>query len=290
MTTELSIVIVNYKSWKPLENCLNSILKEKKIKFKVVVIDNNSNDSKISEYKSKFKSIIWVESPENFGFSKACNIGASMVKSKWLLFLNPDTKIPNNCLSKLLRRVKNIKNKIVSIKQLDDKKKDTHAYGLFLNFYSLNGIFRYLYRLLFGQSKWRLKNKKSFSPDWVSGSFFLIRRKDYLKLGGWDQDFWMYYEDMDICKRAKDLNMQTLFFNDLFCYHYHGKSSRIDFKTKVDSKSEVIKSSKIYINKHFTGLYGRLLLVTVMLSKIIELSILSLFLKEKRYILKKILK
>ena len=286
----LSIIIVNYKSWEHLSICLDSIQNQKKINPEIIVLDNNSNDSKIDNYKSKYNYVKWIENPKNYGFSRACNIGASNATGKWLLFLNPDTKIPNDCLDILLNRVKNINNTIFSIKQLDNKNKNTNAYGIFLNLYSINGILRFIYRLIFGISKNKISQKTSFSPDWISGSFLLLRQSDYIKIGGWDEDYWMYYEDMDICKRARSFKIHTLFFNDLYCYHYHGKSSRNDFQTKINSKAEVIKSSLIYINKHFDGLYARLLCFIIFSSKIIELITLSFFLKEKRSLLKKILK
>ena len=288
--TTLSIIIVNYKSWEYLSICLDSIQNQKKINLEIIVLDNNSNDSKIDNYKSQYNYVKWIENPKNYGFSRACNIGASNATGKWLLFLNPDTKIPNDCLNILLNRVKNINNTIFSIKQLDNKNKNTYAYGIFLNLYSINGVFRFIYRLIFGISKKKISEKTSFSPDWISGSFLLLRQSDYIKIGGWDEDYWMYYEDMDICKRARRFKIHTLFFNDLYCYHYHGKSSRKDFQTKINSKAEVIKSSLIYIDKHFDGLYASLLSFIIFSSKIIELIPLSFFIKEKRILLKKILK
>ena len=288
--TELSIVIVNYKSWESLENCIDSILNGKFIKLELIVVDNNSNDNKIDQFKTKYKTVKWIENNLNYGFSKACNIGASISCSEWILFLNPDTEIPKNCLKKLMEKVQNTKNTIYSIKQLNKKNKDTHAYGIFLNLYSVNGIFRFFYRLFHGISKENVSKRLSFSPHWISGSFFLIRKQEYKKLGGWDEDFWMYYEDMDMCKRANKININTLIFNDIHCYHYHGKSSRINFKTKINSKTQVLKSSIIYINKHFNGYYAQILKFLILSSKIIELIILSLFIKEKRILLKKILK
>ena len=129
--TTLSIIIVNYKSWEHLGICLESIQNQKKINPEIIVLDNNSNDSKIGNFKSQYKYVKWIENPKNYGFSKACNIGASNATGKWLLFLNPDTKIPNDCLDILLNRVKNINNTIFSIKQLDNKNKNTNAYGIF---------------------------------------------------------------------------------------------------------------------------------------------------------------
>ena len=203
--------------------------------------------------------------------------------------MNPDTLIPENCFENLANKVKDSENEIISIKQLNEKGIDTHAYGIFLNLYSLNGIFRFIYRLVYGLSKKANSAKLSFYPDWVSGSFMLIKRKDFIRIGGWDENFWMYYEDMDICKRAKKHGIATKFYNDLYCYHFHGKSSRIDLETKIKSKSQVIKSSFIFINKHYHGLHGIALYFLLRLSILIELFLLSPFLKEKRGILNKIL-
>ena len=287
--TDLSIIIINYRSWVPLGKCLDSILNQTNFKAKILVLDNNSDDNIFNDFKKKYNSVEWFKNDENLGFAKACNIGSKKVNSKWILFLNPDTLIPENCFENLANKVKDSENEIISIKQLNEKGIDTHAYGIFLNLYSLNGIFRFIYRLVYGLSKKANSAKLSFSPNWVSGSFMLIKRKDFIRIGGWDENFWMYYEDMDICKRAKKHGIATKFYNDLYCYHFHGKSSRIDLETKIKSKSQVIKSSFIFIKKHYHGLHGIALYFLLRLSILIELFLLSPFLKEKRGILNKIL-
>ena len=287
--TDLSIIIINYRSWVPLGKCLDSILNQNNFKAKILVLDNNSEDNIFNDFKKKYNSVEWFKNDENLGFAKACNIGSKKVNSKWILFLNPDTLIPQNCFENLANKVKDSENEIISIKQLNEKGIDTHAYGIFLNLYSLNGIFRFIYRLVYGLSKKANSAKLSFSPDWVSGSFMLIKKKDFIRIGGWDENFWMYYEDMDICKRAKKHGIATKFYNDLYCYHFHGKSSRIDLETKIKSKSQVIKSSFIFIKKHYHGLHGVALNFLLRLSILIELFLLSPFLKEKRGILNKIL-
>ena len=288
--SDLSIVIVNYKSWTPLTVCLDSLLNQKKIKPKIIVLDNNSDDNMFVDFKTKYKSIHWIKNQANYGFSKACNIGSKIVKTEWILFLNPDSLIPKDCLEKLMNKVSNKKNKIIGIKQLNEKDEDTFAYGNFLSYYSINGILRFTYRLLNNQTNKILSKKKSFSPDWISGSFILIKKKDFDKIGGWDEDFFMYYEDMDICKRAARFNIKTQFYNDLYCYHFHGKSSRVDYKTKVNSKTQVIKSSHIFIKKHFVGLNAKLISLLLFSSQIVELVVLSPFIKEKREILNKFIK
>ena len=100
----------------------------------------------------------------------------------------------------------------------------------------------------------------------------------------------MYYDDMDICKRAIRFNIKTQFYNDLYCYHFHGKSSRVDYKTKINSKTQVIRSSHIFIKKHYGALNAKLISLLLFSSQLIELIVLSPFIKEKREILNKLIK
>jgi hypothetical protein len=125
---ELSIIIVNYKSWNKLSMCLNSLLKQKEIRYEVIVVDNNSNDEKLLSFRQKYEWVKWIENSKNYGFAKACNIGAANTKSKWHLFLNPDTVIKSQSLNSLIEFCNtNPEHRIIGIKQLDNDKK-THQF------------------------------------------------------------------------------------------------------------------------------------------------------------------
>ena len=92
----LSIIIVNYKSWKVLRDCLNSISEIiiDDTEIETIVVDNASNDGEITTFQNDFPLIIFLENTGNNGFSNACNLGAKTAKGKYLLFLNPDTNKP----------------------------------------------------------------------------------------------------------------------------------------------------------------------------------------------------
>ena len=162
--------------------------------------------------------------------------------------------------------------------------------GIFLNLYSFNGIARALYRLLRLKSKSQLEKLDQFNPDWISGSFIFISKRLFNIIGKWNENYFMYYEDMDLCKRAKENDMEIIMLNDIFCYHFHGLSSRINYKTKIKSKTEVLISKIKYVNKHFNGFKKFLLISLVYMSILFELTILSVFSKVKRGILIKFLK
>ena len=103
----LSIVIVNYKSWLPLTECLDSLLNQNNINPKIIVVDNDSQDNdELNKFESKYNSIVWKRNEKNFGFSKACNIGAKLATSKWILFLNPDTNLNSDVLDLIFKKNK----------------------------------------------------------------------------------------------------------------------------------------------------------------------------------------
>ncbi len=284
---KFSIIIVNYRSWKPLRKCLDSIINQG-VNSEIIVIDNENNINENKKIKNEYDSVKLLSNKENVGFSKACNQGAKISKNEWILFLNPDTILPKNCLIKLSKKIVNNKNDIIGIKQVDENSIDNHAYGIFLNIFTFSGAIRFFYRLVTNQTKKNNSKKREFRPDWISGSFLLISRFNFFRIGGWDENFWMYYEDMDLCKRASKIGIKTMFYNDIHCIHYHGLSSRIDFETKVTCKSQVIISSFLYINKHFSNLYKFFLIYVMKLSIYLELILLCPFSKTKRSILKKL--
>ena len=282
--TSLSIIIVNYKSWLVLEKCLKSILSQDLDDIEVIIIDNNSNDDLITKFKKKYTNFKWISNKINAGFSKACNQGAKIAKNQYYLFLNPDTELEKNCLVKLKSNINNFPNSILSISQLDTVGNIRFPYGSFLSIRTFNGIIRFLDRL-FSLENRKIDNKKLFiKPNWVSGSFLLIDNKNFNKLSGWDEDYWMYYEDMDLCKRAINIGIDIVLINSTSCTHHHGKSSKVNLKTRVKAKTHSIKSGVIFIEKHYSGAYQKILKFLYLSSRIIELLILSPFSKVKRLI------
>ena len=287
---ELSIVIVNYKTWDKLAFCLDSILKQIEIEIQVIIVDNNSNDNKFFVFQQKYKWVTWIENSKNYGFAKACNIGIENAKSKWYLFLNPDTILEPKSIHSLINYCnEKTEHRIIGIKQLNENKKNSNSYGLFLNFWSLSGLIRPLIRLKKGSYK-SINSKEIANPDWISGSFIMIRKKDFELINGWDESYWMYYEDMDLCKRAKKINLKVSLLNNWSCIHFHGASSRKNTKIKIITKSEVIVSSHIFLEKHSQKSYKFLIHLILILIQFTELSFQSIFSSTKRKILFKSLK
>lgn len=251
--TSLSIVIVSYKCWSRLDACLKSIQNQKLDFLEIIVVDNHSNDGQLTNFIHAHPGVHFIAQEINGGFAQACNKGASLAKGDWLLFLNPDTILEPHTLDPLLIKANAEPSwKLIGIKQWDENKKDTYPFGLFLQWWNVWPPIRSLQRWIGGDaySKKKLSLDPVSFPDWISGSFVLIRNTDFIELGGWDERYWMYCEDMDLSRAAYAKGWKRVMYNELYCMHSHGGSSRINPSTKAITKSAVIISTFKYINKH----------------------------------------
>ena len=289
----LSIIIVNYRSWKRLSACLHSIEQQGVQDLEVIVVDNFSNDGQGESFAAQFPKVKWIMQSINGGFAQACNRGAAEATGKWLLFLNPDTLLNTPVLQSLLERAEQETEwKLIGIRQLNDAGKDTHPHGVFLKWWNVWPPFRSLERLIMGRasSKQYLSTAPITFPDWISGAFVLIRKNDFQELGGWDERFWMYYEDMDLSRRAADKGWKRVMYNELVCVHSHGGSSRINHDIKALTKSTVIKSASLYINKYMTGFTRLVAQATLYKITILDLLLSAPFSTTKRKMIRLFLK
>lgn len=266
---DISIIIVNYRAWKHLKKCLDSLAAFSGIllQSETIIVDNDSADGVIDKFKSDYPDFIFVRNKVNGGFANGCNLGSTFAKGDYFLFLNPDTIASENEVKKLLERAKeNPGNYISSCRQVNENGKESKAFGLFPSFGTLTGFERAIYRVL---NRKRIAEKTEgkgnlITPDWVSGSVILIKKELFQNLGGFDEDFWMYFEDTDLCRRARDMKGNIAYFTDITIQHNHGGSSRIDLKTTSLTKTEVMISNHLYIAKHKSGT-GRFMIQSYLL-------------------------
>ena len=177
----ISIIIVNYKSWVSLDDCLISITSQKTNLIEIIIIDNNSNDGQISLFKKKYNKCTWIINKKNIGFSKACNQGAKASKYDYYIFLNPDTILEPNSLTMLRENINIYPNSILSISQKDSKGVKKFPYGKFLSIKTFNGIMRFLVRLL------SLKTEKDNNKpllDQIARHFYQLTEKILIDLVG----------------------------------------------------------------------------------------------------------
>ncbi len=251
---DVSIIVVCYKGWARLTKCLESLdtFTGKNFSSEVIVVDNKSDDATINDIKSNFPRFRFIENSVNGGFGNGNNLGSKSASGEYLLFLNPDTVAREEEIEKLLNVArKNPAFGIVSCSQVNEKGKESIATGPFPDLLNLTGFQRALFGRL--RAEGRGQKKETEFPDWVSGSVILIRKELFLSLGGFDDDFWMYSEDVDLCRRVRNLQLEVAFCRNISIEHNHGGSSRINLKTASLTKTEVYISRHVYISKHNTG-------------------------------------
>lgn len=255
---KLSIVIVNHRGWKRLRLCLDSLrsLKDSSFSWEVIVVDNCSGRNQLQAFIDDFPEFYFIENTGNNGFSNGCNLGAKRSSGEYLLFLNPDTIVKTGSIQRLLGVAEaHPEFTVLSCDQVTDSGKDDRPYGMFLRPATLTSFLRSIYKLTHAPLETTRPDPETQAifPDWVSGSVMLIHRNWYNVLG-WDEDFWMYYEDMDICKRVREKGGQVALIRNIQIIHNHGGASRINRQVKALTKSEVVISRHLYIHKHFRGI------------------------------------
>ena len=271
---DLSIIIVCYKGWVSLIKCLDALalFGGNAINTEVIVVDNNSNDPAIFEIERKYKKFKFVHNKVNGGFANGCNLGAKSATGNFLLFLNPDTVADESEVEKLVEAAeKNTDFGIVSCSQFNENGKESIAWGQFPSINNLTGLQRAIFRPL----KPQIVNGISF-PDWVSGSVILIRKEIFRLINGFDEDFWMYFEDVDLCKRVRETGKEIAFCTNIKIQHNHGGSSRINIKTASVTKTEVHISRHVYISKHKRGIERLFIQLFLVLNNLISTGIMAI--------------
>ncbi len=275
---DISIIIVNYKSWLHLEKCLEPLNYDNsqgKISIETIVIDNKSNDRKLIEFKHRYRNIRFVENSGNNGFANGCNLGANLASSEYLLFLNPDCIINNQTIENLWdysRLHRNIG--IASCLQENKNEELEKTVRYFPKLITLFGVFRWFYKVTI--PKYLKETNEYYSTDWVSGSLLFISREQFDFVGGWNEDYWMYFEDVDLCKKIKEIGKEIVVLKTSKIFHNHGGASRINMKTSSLTKSEVLISKHVYIQNHFNGLEKLIAHVLLIIGNFINGIIFSL--------------
>ena len=257
-STDLSVIIVNYRGWERLSQCLDSLYKiaDDRFSFEVIIVDNYSNDWLVPKFKKLYPRFTFVVNSDNLGFANGCNLGASIGRGSDLLFLNPDTIVNADAIFLMLKEIRQRNSfSIVSCRQVKSNGSAERPYGKFLSIFTLTGWLR-AFNKLFGGNKVRqfIQNNNFIYPDWVSGSVFMMSRLGFKNLGGWDEDFWMYFEDVDLCFRARNKGGEVVKLKNAIVEHNHGGASRINPKVTALTKTEVNISRHVYISKHKSGI------------------------------------
>ena len=229
----LDIVVVNWNAGYQIKECLDSINDLDCTTFQigeVIVVDNNSSDDSIENIKKERYNYLLriIENSYNAGFAKACNQGAQLCQSKYILFLNPDTKLFKDSLNEVI--VYHNSNEhlgVVGIQLIDENKEIARTCRKFPNKRNRVAKILGLTRVFPGTGtemvNWDHNELKEV--DQVMGAFFLVKRELFNKLRGFDERFFVYYEEVDFCKRMQEMGYKNIFYPHSQAFHKGGGTS-----------------------------------------------------------------
>ena len=252
---KLSIITVNYRSWGHLEAALLGLADDFPFDWEIIVVDNESIPKDLQTFSARFPWVTFIANPDNSGFGHGCNIGAANAGGDRLLFMNPDVVARSTAIQELAQIQDTHGIGIIAPKQLSANGTSQKVFDDFPNLWNQSKTLKALLRILL-PSRFR-DPRKDYSEltecDWVTGSVLMISRADFDAIGGWSEDYWMYVEDADLCRKAHDRGMSVAYTPDVEVIHAHGGSSRLNVKVKAMTKLEVIISKHVYTSIHTRG-------------------------------------
>lgn len=222
MEEKVSVIIVTFNSRETIKKCLESVFKYAP-KAEVLVVDNNSQDKTVEEIKKFGKKVILIESLENLGFAKACNLAASKATGNYLFFLNPDTEILNNALDKLVEFADNHPEAALIAPQLIKKNGEIQPSVKKLPTI-LGVILEYYFRQTGTYHEFIPNGNEPVEVEAVYGAAMLIKKEIFQKIKGFDERYFIYYEDLDLCKKIKKLGLKVVYYPNARVVHEVGAS------------------------------------------------------------------
>ena len=227
MKFDLSIIVVNFQSASVLEEALSflvSNLKEGTIRGEIILVNNDVREERqvnaLGQRLSLHIPTIILHQLENPGFGSANNRGASVARGDVFLFLNPDARYDQGSLSEMIDLLRVQCQNIFGFRLIDTQGEPEHwSVGRFPSLLRLlgNNILPFFVGRLWQEERLR-------PVDWVSGAAFALHKKLFFLLGGFDEKYFLYFEDVDLAKRAKTIGAQVWLYPHITFFHHGGMS------------------------------------------------------------------
>ncbi|MFA6159883.1 MAG: glycosyltransferase family 2 protein [Parcubacteria group bacterium] len=242
LNKKLSIIIVNYKSADFLEKCVALVREKISEEFleEIIIVNNDQEEAIKLNFQDNLKII---NNSKNVGFGAGNNAGAKVAKGDVILFLNPDTEIISKNIEDIFSLFQQDEKLGVIGSQLwlDDNRVQPWSAGHEIN---LINLIKNNLGLVKSQKIWKAEEEKMV--DWVAGTALFIRKDIFEKIGGFDEKFFMYFEDMDLCKRVREAGKNILYNPNFKVKHIGGKS----YQEKGFQKRDYYASQEYYFKKH----------------------------------------
>ncbi len=250
----IDCIIVNWNSGSQLHECLESInYFGSGLVAKIIVVDNGSVDGSES-HAEDYSNVSLIRTGSNLGFGKACNIGSQVAHSDYLLFLNPDAALCEDALRKVVAYMQDPTNATVGIcgvKLLNIFGMVSRGCARFptpsnfvVHAVGLHRLFPHLSHFI---AEWG--HDQTRVVDHVIGAFYFVRRSIFVSLNGFDENFFVYLEDLDFSYRARQAGWNTIYLADAKAFHAGGGTSK---QVKATRLFYSLRSRMLYAFKHFS--------------------------------------
>jgi GT2 family glycosyltransferase len=269
---------VNWNAGNQLSECIDSVIRHSApLVGQIIVVDNGSTDGSVHDFDD-LTTVKLIRAGKNLGFGKACNLGATQATSDFVLFLNPDARLfPNSLLALLafMQRRENAKVGICGVQLVD---KNGHVTRSCARFPSLTGFIshalgvdRIIPALGHGMAEW--DHVSTRYVDQVIGAFFLVRRSVFETLEGFDERFFVYFEEVDFSFRAKQLGWSSVYFADAQAFHAGGGASN---QVKAKRLFYSLRSRILYVFKHFNLIQATAVLLATLCIEPLSRSVVAI--------------
>ena len=263
----VSIILVNYNGAGVIVDCLSSLRRWiDSISYEVIVVDNASTDGSPELVTQYFPEVLLIKQTENCGFGAGNNVGAKLAKGKFLFLLNTDTFLISDILPQLIDTMQN--NPTIGIIGPKLLNPDGSLQISVAPAISIRGEYRALqqareHHQLQKQDVVNQKLQQLQVVDIVVGAAFFIRKSLFERLGGFDERFFMYFEESDLCQRARDAGWQIVYHPQISLVHLKGQAAQQIFNRIL---VEYRRSQVFYYQKH-RPLWEQLLLRFYLIAK-----------------------
>jgi N-acetylglucosaminyl-diphospho-decaprenol L-rhamnosyltransferase len=250
----ISIITINWNSGHQLRECLEAIVKCDRCEFtldKVIIVDNASTDRSLDGLEQLDLPLQIIRNTQNQGFGAACNQGAAVSNADYLLFLNPDTRVAADSIDRaacFMDKSLSQKVGVVGIQLVDERGKIQRSCARFPSptnlWCSILGIDKLVKSPIasYMMTEWNHDNTQQV--DHVMGAFYLIRSDLFASLQGFDENFFVYFEDLDLSYRVHQSGWSSHYLADTRCFHKGGGTS------------EKIKATRLFYSQRSRILYG----------------------------------
>lgn len=270
---DVSVIVVNWNTRKLLEQCLGSVYETAgSLAVEVIVVDNGSSDGSVEMVRERFPQARLIANPENLGFARANNQAMKIARGRYFLLLNSDAALRPGALQSLVDRMEaRPEGGIVGGRLVNP---DGTFQASYMDFPTLWGEvmlmlkLHTLFRTRYFPSHPPAESEAAREADWIPGACMLVRRQLWEQIGGLDETYFMYSEEVDWCRRARQVGWKVYYTPEAEIVHWGGQSIG---RVSAEKRARVYRGKWLFFRKHRGRRTAALFRVIVTATSVVKL-------------------